>query len=63
MWLLGFGHFPREQRMSMVANYRQYVFVYEVLLTYLLRVEFMISTYFFFGKRAQEGEERVNMIT
>lgn len=27
----------REQRMSMVANYRQYVFVYEVLLAYLLR--------------------------
>ncbi|KAH9819269.1 hypothetical protein DFH28DRAFT_958323 [Melampsora americana] len=27
----------REQRMSMVANYRQYVFVYEVLLSYLLR--------------------------
>ncbi|WAR56729.1 hypothetical protein PtB15_7B579 [Puccinia triticina] len=27
----------REQRMSMVANYRQYVFLHEVLLTYLLK--------------------------
>ncbi|KAA1078161.1 hypothetical protein PGT21_029792 [Puccinia graminis f. sp. tritici] len=33
----------REQRMSMVANYRQYVFLHEVLLTYLLK-ELNIST-------------------
>ncbi|KNE87275.1 hypothetical protein PSTG_19344, partial [Puccinia striiformis f. sp. tritici PST-78] len=27
----------REQRMSMVANYRQYVFLHEVLLTYMIQ--------------------------
>lgn len=33
----------REQRMSMVANYRQYVFLHEVLLTFMLQ-ELNIST-------------------